>query len=98
MSEKPKSYNGYPNYYTWVISLHYSNDETQWYCISLEAKKHLRMYPKDTIYHLAIYLENYYRDNSPCQGCSVYSDLMSHTLAHVDWGFLADQILKSISE
>ena len=87
-----KNYNGYSNYQTWNVSLWLDNNEDTYH--------HVRRMADifklgDTSWEFVDWLKNHVENTNPlADNASVYSDLLGHALASVNWNEIADNILE----
>jgi len=84
-----KEYNGYTNYQTWNVALWIDNDEGMYdyaHEMAAELEKPSR---------IADWLKDYIEELNPVTDASMFSDLMGHALASVDWYEIAENLLES---
>ena len=84
-----KEYNGYSNYQTWNVALWLDNEPGEY------------SYVRDTAVRLektsrfADWLKDYVEEINPLnENASMFSDLMSHALANVNWYEIAKGIME----
>ena len=83
-----KEYNGYTNYQTWNISLWMDNDEGTYDLVREMASQLVK--PS----RLADWLKDYTESSNPLtDNASMFSDLMGHALAIVNWYEIAENVL-----
>ena len=104
--EKAATYNGWSNYETWAVSLWLENEESNYSYWREQARNHRDQAPespevrdgtwtadKATVIHLAEQLKGEVTNDSPLQEPSLYADLLTATLAEVNWGEIAETLL-----
>lgn len=80
------SYNGYANYATWCAAL-WINEVEEW-CEAVRYRATL--YDASQLHEFADWLADLFDQCNPvAEDASVYTDLMAHILAQVDWHALA---------
>ena len=91
-----REYNGWSNYQTWNVSMWLDNDQVTYYHIREMAKDYL----DDDTWKFAAYLRDYVEENNPLadSNASLFTDLMGHALANVEYGVIAEGILDEIRE
>ena len=77
-------YNGYTNYQTWNVALWIDNDQGL----------HEMCQEWDDTYDLSNWLREYFTDevNPLADQANVYTDLLGHALAAVDWHEVAEAV------
>ena len=100
-----KKYNGWTNYQTWAVKIWLDNDEG-----TVDLQRELLEQAQNTAwvegysdwtrkittrYFLADWLKDYVTDNNPLAGtASMYSDLLGSAIDRVDWGEIAEHIIR----
>lgn len=101
-------YNGYPNYQTWNVALWLDNEEGTYLFIrrmAAEAKNESESddnvkdgtWTKEQAakYNLAVALKHYVEECNPlAEEFGMFTDLLGHALANVDWDVIAENILQ----
>lgn len=90
------SYNGYPNYETWIAQLWISNDKSFYRMVQELAREHI-----DSRYHLATAIEAAIKDYAldslvEKKYGTMISDLLMSAIAEIDWRTLARHAMESI--
>lgn len=104
MNSKDNTYNGWPNYETWLVALHLDNEQVSYHdCqrMAIEAADEAQHYTsKDEAsrHMLAIALQTYVEGLQPEYLKGVYADLITHALGSVDWRSLAEHYLEKLSD
>ena len=86
-----KEYNGYSNYQTWNVALWLDNDHDNYY--------HVRRMADifklgDTSWEFVDWLKNHVENANPlADNANMFSDLLGHALANVDYQEIAENIL-----
>ena len=84
-----EEYNGYSNYQTWDVTLWLDNDEGTHNFFREVVKEN-----RPTEWELADQLQEFVENNNPLfNDASMFSDLLSHALANVDYQEIAENIL-----
>ena len=84
-----KEYNGYTNYQTWNVALWLDNDEVLYDLVRMKAQE------LDKPSRIADWLKDFVTDRSPLAStASMFSDLLGHALAAVDWYEIAENLLE----
>jgi hypothetical protein len=96
-----KEYNGYSNYQTWDVSLWLDNEEYSYHHIRDLAE--YEMENRDTgdlpILSLADKIQDYAEEFNPlADEASMFSDLLGHALANVDYYEIAENILEELAD
>ena len=87
-----KNYNGYTNYQTWNVALWFDNNEDTYHLIRQMADI---LSLEDRSWELTDWLKDFVEDKNPLsKDASMYSDLLDHALANVNWNEIADNILE----
>ena len=110
---KDETYNGYPNYETWVVKLWIDNDQSEqeyWLENTRERLNYaaetdsIATHEKHATYDLAEYLKNEFTEGFfetfqiHSDTNNVYIDLMLHELGNVDWLTIARHLIEDASE
>jgi hypothetical protein len=106
-----KTYNGWTNYETWVVSLWLDNDQGSYEYWREQAREKRREAPecrqvRDEIWSkaqaekftLADQLKDEIEEASPLVEASLYSDLLSAALSEVNWQEIAGSMLEALPE
>ena len=84
-----KEYNGYTNYQTWNVQLWIDNDQGT-YNLVRETAQDLEKPSR-----VADWLKDFIEESNPlADDASMFSDLMGHALACVDWYEIAENVLE----
>lgn len=86
-----ETYNGWTNKATWLVKLWIDNDQSEQESWLEEAKT-------VNVYQLADKLKDFYEEENPVSGSSVWSDLMSWALAMVNWDEIAKALVEDAKE
>jgi hypothetical protein len=87
-------YNGYANYMTWAVSLWLDNDEGLYKHVRNVAERIQKQHGNESAYQLEKWLKEYVANANPLGGAaSMFSDIMNHALAWVDFREIAENIL-----
>lgn len=84
-------YNGYSNYFTWAVSLWLDNEEEAYKQIRRKANQ--LKGKQEAVYELESYLKEFVEANNPLSQSSMFSDILNHALAWVNWREIAENIL-----
>ena len=102
-----QTYNGWANYETWLVAVWIDNDQ---YTINhwVDVAKHHYNISEDRKYftkreiatiEFAEYLKEYYEESAPLlDECTVWTDLLMHSLGGVDWHEIAGHYMEQALE
>ena len=90
-----EEYNGYSNYQTWNVALWLDNEQGSYYHLRdlAEYEMENRSTEDLPIWSLADKIKNYVEETNPFDNASMFSDLLGHALANVDYQEIAENIL-----
>jgi hypothetical protein len=101
------SYNGYTNRETWIVCLWIDNEQSsiefavemaQEFYAKAEENKYFTKRENATI-EFAEYLKDYYEESAPLlDECTVWTDLLMHSLGGVDWHEIAGHYMEQALE
>ena len=81
-------YNGYSNYQTWNVALWLDNNEVSYYVVREMADG------LEKTSQLADWIKDFVEEQNPvADQASMFTDLMGHALANVDWIEIAEAVL-----
>lgn len=107
MTESDSSYNGWPNYETWVVNLWLSNDEGSCNtCRSLAQRcfeeaiaDQVLSRKEQACYQLANELKEMIEEGNPLASeASLYSDLLNASIGEVSWKEIANSLLDEVDD
>ena len=86
-------YNGYSNYQTWNVALWLDNDEGSYQHIRTMTNT-LNLQVEDKSWEFADWLKGFVEEYNPLDNkASMFSDLLGHALANVNYQEIAENIL-----
>lgn len=97
MSDNDETYNGWKNYPTWAVHLWLTNDKSEYDSCLRTVDDAFRHSDTPRVY-IADALKESLFEAAPDLGASMYADLLSFALYHVDWFEIADDFIDACEE
>lgn len=91
-------YNGYTNKQTWQVSLWLDNEYNSYTFYTEIATELLENDSESALRELADRIESDIKEANPCQDANMYSDLIGHALAVIDWQEVAQSFIDVATE